>query len=149
MGFSTSSTHMIFFIGAIIVAAGVAGVFAKNIMHVSSGIDERNNRLYQDLKTDITIINDPNNVPNNPLIIFVKNTGESQLLGADIQVLVDGYILDTSEYTTTVLEGNSHWNTSTVLQINVNSGSYSNLSTGDHYVKVVVYSTSDRMNFRI
>ena len=121
----------------------------KSVFDISGGISERNDRLYMDLKTDIKIINDPGNVPNDPLIIFIKNTGESQLDGSQIQILIDGYLLDDSEYSQTVMDENSYWNTSTVLQVTVNGGSFSNLSAGDHYIKVVIYSSSDRMNFRI
>ena len=149
MGFSASTSHMILFVAALIVASSVAGIFTKSVFDISGGISERNDRLYMDLKTDIKIINDPGNVPNDPLIIFIKNTGESQLDGSQIQILIDGYLLDDSEYSQTVMDENSYWNTSTVLQVTVNGGSFSNLSAGDHYIKVVIYSSSDRMNFRI
>jgi flagellar protein FlaG len=150
MGFSTSSTHLIFFISVVIIASVLAGVFAGVVYTLQSGIDARGDVLSTNLQTDIKIINDPNNVPNDNLTIYVKNTGRCTLNKDDLNIIVDGYCLESNEYSITVLNGGTDWDMGVVIKIEVlDPSDYDNLSPGDHYVKVSINGVDDTMAFRI
>ena len=145
MGFSTSSTHMIFFIGAAILATVLAGIFTQSISSVSSGIEAKDDILYESLCTDITIINDPENMPNDPLTIYVKNTGKSTLDQNLTTVIVDQDVKTTLD--TTTLDGTDYWESGGVIEIEVTG---TTLTSGDHSVKIITQNgVSDRLDFRI
>lgn len=132
MGFSISSTHLVFFLASMLVASTLAGVFIATTDSISDGIVEKENSISKRLKTDINIINDPNHVPNDPLTIYVKNTGSTKLNKTDVNILVDGTLQDS--VTKTVVDGGPIWEQTEVLKIEVNK----NLPAGDHWIKVIV-----------
>lgn len=145
MGMDVSSTHMVFFIATVIVSAGMIGVFIKSITSISDGIESRSDRLYDDFQTEIKIINDPSNIPNNPVKIYVKNIGAITLDQDLITILIDGEPKDNT--TITLTNGEDLWETTYVIKITVNN---TNLAAGDHSVKVITDNgASDRMDFRI
>jgi flagellar protein FlaG len=150
MGFSTSTTHLIFFIASVVIASLLVGVLASAVYSIHGGIYARGKTLAKNLETDIEIVNDPNNVPNDNLTIYVKNTGRCQLNMNDTTVIVDGYCLERAEYSLTVLDNNQYWNISTVLKIEVlDPSDYDDLPPGDHYVKVSINGVDDTLRFRI
>lgn len=132
MGFSISSTHLVFFLASMLVASTLAGVFIATTDSISDGIVEKENSISKRLKTDINIINDPNHVPNDPLTIYVKNTGSTKLNKTDVNILVNGTLQDS--VTKTVVDGGPIWEQNEVLKIEVNK----NLPAGDHWIKVIV-----------
>ncbi len=152
MGAETSATHTIFFIAAIVIATSLVGVFTYSIDSISEGIESRRNILTKELASDITIINDPSNVPysGGVLTIYVKNTGEEKLYTDFVDVLVDG------EYQTTVTiklkndagawVDSETWDLKEVIRLQITVS----LSSGDHTVKVIPETdVSDRMDFKI
>jgi len=145
MGLSTSTTHMIFFVAAVLISASMVGIFVKSISSVSDSIDSRSDRIYNEFRTEILIINDPNNIPNNPLKIYVKNIGESTLDQNLLTVLVDGE--PKSNLTFNMTNDEEFMETNSVLEIIVNG---TNLTTGDHSLKVITDNgASDRLDFRL
>ncbi len=132
MGFSISSTHLVFFLASMLVASTLAGVFIATTDSISDGIVEKEDSISKKLKTQIDIINDPNHVPNDPLVIYVKNTGSTKLNKTDVNILINGTLQETS--TKTVIEGGHVWEPNGVLKIEVNT----NLPSGDHWIKVIV-----------
>ncbi len=132
MGFSISSTHLVFFLASMLVASTLAGVFIATTDSISDGIVEKENSISKRLKTHIDIINDPNNVPNDPLVIYVKNTGSTKLNKTDVNILVNGTLQDS--VTKTVIDGGPVWDQNEVLKIEVNK----KLPAGDHWIKVIV-----------
>ncbi len=146
MGFSISSTHLVFFLASMIVAATLAGVFIASTESITSGIRSREDALSERLKSDISIINDPSNVPNcDNLIIYVKNTGSTRMNPENIEVLVNGTLqvdLDIE-----IIDGNKeYWSPNEVIEIKVDLV----LPEGDHWLKIVgPYETEDRLEFSI
>jgi flagellar protein FlaG len=63
MGFSLTGAHVIFFIAAVIVAGMVSGVFIAITMNVTTSLQNRGDRVKEQLDTDFSIINDPNIIP--------------------------------------------------------------------------------------
>jgi len=130
MGIESSTTKAIYFISSVIIASTVVGIFSGVVYSISSGISERGDDVSEKMKSDIIIINDPTNVPNDPVIIYVKNTGSSTLDGNSSDLLVNGSYH--TDVTITVIGGGT-WKPSEVISIQANN---LNLATGDHRVKV-------------
>ncbi len=146
MGVETAQTHAIFFIAAVVVAAGVVGIFNQSIGGFTGQLKDRSNHLSDELATDIRIVNDPANMPNSPLTFYVLNTGSAPILLVDVIVLVNGIAyttlaLDVLATTEEVLR------TGQVLQIQVTG---LNLSSGDHQARVIVaHGVADNLRFTI
>ncbi|MCU0860215.1 MAG: flagellar protein G, partial [Thermoplasmata archaeon] len=79
MGASTASTQMIFFISALLVSSIVVAVATRSVYDIAGGIDDRSGIVEDQLATDIQIINDPSVVPNDPVLIYIKNVGKVTL----------------------------------------------------------------------
>lgn len=149
MGFETSVTHTIFFIATVIVAAGLAGIFTGVIYSLSDGINQQGDRISEELRTDIIILNDPTSMPYNnttqELKIYVKNIGQSTLNHESVDILIDGSVVAT--LTTSVLgDSNDYWAPATVIEIDATI----DLSSGDHQLKVITENgVDDTMKFRL
>jgi len=130
MGLSTSATHIIYFIAAVVIAGGFIGIAASVITNISNGIQDRGDMIAKQLSENFEIINDPQRVSNNPLLLYLKNTGKIALSTSHITVLIDG-IAENS----TVIDGlNSSWVPGTVITLEV----YVNLEHGNHIAKVIL-----------
>ncbi len=129
MGLSTSATHIIFFIASVVIAGGFIGVAASVILNISNGIQDRGDMISHQLSEDFKIINDPQRMTNNPVILYLKNTGKIALSVQHITVLVDGlsanYSLDDENVT---------WNPGITITLYV----HVNLQPGTHVVKVIL-----------
>ncbi|GFO97191.1 flagellin [groundwater metagenome] len=146
MGADTSSTHLIFFIAALVLAASVVGVVFVNFNSISNAALEGGNRLSKQLKTDITIISDPANIPNSSgnYTFYVKNTGRITLAPEHVTVLINGIVIPDSGVNKTVIGGSTVWRPSDVLQLNV---TYL-IPSGDNSIKVVTeHGIDDTMEF--
>lgn len=142
-------TQMIFFIGAIVIAVGVIGVVTTNVQSISASYGMNSKTLADQLKTDITIINDPAMIPNisNNYSFYVKNTGQSTLEYTTVSMFVDGKY--TMNLTTTIMEGGSYWYPTYVLRLNYSTNKNPTISSGDHSVRVVAGNgVFDTMAFR-
>jgi flagellar protein FlaG len=144
MGAETSSTHLIFFIVAMIIAAGVAGVIYTNVNAVANATQSAGNTLSQQLQTDITIINDPCNIPinGNVYTFYVKNTGKSTLTTELVSVLINGVYIPDDDVQKTVIGGGTTtvWRTSEVLQLNV---TYASMPSGDNNLRLITENGVD------
>ena len=144
MGAETSSTHLIFFIVAMIIAAGVAGVIYTNVNAVANATQSAGNTLSQQLQTDITIINDPGNIPKSGDIytFYVKNTGKSTLTTELVSVLINGVYIPDDDVQKTVIDGGITpvWRTSEVLQLDV---TYVSMPSGDNDLRVITENGVD------
>ncbi len=143
MGAETSSTHLIFFIVAMIIAASVAGMMYTNVNAVLNATQSASNTLSSQIKTDITIINDPENIPKsgNVYTFYVKNTGKSILTTELVSVLVNGvYIPDEDVQKTVIGDGTTTWQPTDVLQLDIN---YPGMPSGDNYLRVITENGVD------
>lgn len=144
-----SITHLLFFIAAIMIAVGVIGVVTTNVQSITASYGMGSKSLADQLKTDITIINDPAAIPfsNNNYSFFVKNTGKSILDPSTVNMFVDGNY--TFNLTYTVMEGGNSWSPSYVLMLNYSTSKNPALSSGDHTLRVVAGNgVFDTMAFR-
>lgn len=139
-------THLIFFIGAVVIAVGVIGVVTTNVQSITASYGMSSKTLADQLKTDITIINDPAMIPNSSCTysFFVKNTGKSTLENSTVNMFVDGKYINLTK-NTTIMEGGSFWYPAYVVRLN----STGCLQSGDHSVRVVAGNgVFDTMPFR-
>lgn len=141
---SLSASNIIFFILAILAAASVAGAMVVSVQDISNAMVTKADSLSDQMKSDITVINDPEDATqNSDLILYVKNTGEKSLPADkdNVDVFLDGkYITDI----TTDLHGGGNWDPGKVLIVNATT-----IDAGDHRVKVsVVGGVSDEFQFR-
>ena len=143
MGADTTSTHLIFFIAATVVATGTAGILSGVVTDLVGKASQRGAAFGEELTSDVTIINDPNRVLNNPVVFYVKNTGATTLDHGNATVLVDGALVSA---TITLLGGEQSFRAGAVMQIEYAA----TLSAGDHRVQVVMENgVKDELRFRI
>ncbi len=136
MGAGASATQIIFFITSVIIALGVVGGIFMNIQSISSAVTLGSRTFSEQLKTDITVINDPEMIPYsyNNYTFYVKNTGKEDLYTNYITVLIDGAIVSESNLNKTVTGGGSMWRTGDVLSINA---TIAPLTSGGHSLRVI------------
>lgn len=130
-------TQLIFFIGAIMIAVGVIGVVTTNVQSISVSYGFNSKTLADQLKTDITIINDPAMIPySNPnYSFFVKNTGKSTLDPTAVNMFVNGNY--TRNLTFSIMEGGTIWYPTYVLMLNYSKTYNPDIPNGDNTVRVV------------
>ncbi len=146
----TAITHMIFFIAAMIIAISVVAFVSADVqsMVASSGVSSK--VLSEQMRTDITIINDPELIPYNDGIysFYAKNTGKTELSPEFITVLVDGIMMEPQYVDTTLMDGDVTWRPGDVLVLNVTKEDA--LMPGDHRVLIAAENgKSASMSFKI
>ena len=145
----TAMTHMIFFIAAVILAMGVVSVLSVNVQSISGAPSASSKVISGQLRTDITVINDPNTVPymnSEYYTFYAKNTGKSELNIDYVDLVLNGVLIPPQNLTADVLDGDVMWRPGDVLIINVTT---SQLSSGDHSVRVITENgKSDSMSFK-
>lgn len=143
MGADTTSTQLIFFIAATVVATATAGILAGIVVDISGKATIRGKALGDELQSEVQIINDPSAIPNNPVLVYVKNTGSTTLDYLNMTVMIDGAVVTTT---------NSLLGSATVFDHgSVAQASYATtLASGDHTVSVVMENgVNDLLKFRI
>ncbi len=141
-----STVHLIFYIGAIMITVGIIGVVSGYVGSITASYGMNSRTLADQLRTEITIINDPQIIPykqigsNYIYSFYVKNTGKITLYNASVDLLVDGkYVPNASSapnVSTKIERGGNVWYPSYVLIVNYTTGTrFSN--NYDHNVTVV------------
>ncbi|MCX9082432.1 MAG: flagellar protein G [Candidatus Methanoperedens sp.] len=135
MGAGASATQMVFFITSVIIALSVVGAMFLNIQSISSAAIVGSKTLAEQLKTDITIINDPEYIPysSGNYSFYIKNTGKEGLSIQYITVIIDGTIITDSNLNKTILEGGQMWLSGDVLQIDAATS----LESGSHNLRII------------
>jgi archaeal flagellar protein FlaG len=135
MGAGASATQMVFFITSVIIALSVVGAIFMNVQSLSSAVIVGSKTLAEQLKTDITVINDPEIIPKSGGIytFYVKNTGIQELGTKYMTLIIDGTIISDNNLNKTIIEGGQTWLTGDVLQINTTVS----LAPGNHNLRVI------------
>ena len=148
MGAGTSATQLIFFISSVIIAMGVVGALFMNVQSITTAATLGSKTLTEQLKTDITVINDPEIIPNSSGIytFYVKNTGTEGLGIEYITVIIDGNIIPDNDLNKTIIGSGSMWLTGDVLKINATVS----LDSGSHNFRIITTNgIEDSFSFRI
>jgi len=149
MGFGTSATEIIIFIGSVLVAVSVAGALGIASINMAAGFKDKADLVKDELETEFEIINDPDNIPlsGTDYIFYLKNTGKNNFyFNSDtVSVFIDGQLVSPSQLSFSSQDGIS-LKRSEVGQILVGSS----ISSGYHRIKVVLHNGIDReMVFRV
>lgn len=143
---------LLLFITSLIVAAGVAGVFATEVGQLTEDIDDLGLDASNKLRADIEIVSDTGSQVydidgNGEIRVYVKNTGVRELPEdpAQIDVLVNGEFQPEADLDVTVLEA-SDWTPGIVVRIEI---AEPGLATGTHRVKVGVDGATEVMEFTV
>ncbi len=147
MGAGTSATHIIFFIVSVVISLGVAGALFMNVQSISNAATAGSKTLSEQLKTDITVINDPDSIPYSGGVytFYVKNTGKEALSTAYVTVLIDGTFVPSENLNKTIIEGGTIWQTGDVLKINATV----TIASGSHKIRVMAENgVEDEFEFR-
>ena len=148
MGADTSATHLIFFIVAVIIALSVTGALFVNVQSISTAALAGSKTLSGQLRTDITLINDPDIIPYSGGVytFYVKNTGKEDLSPTYMSVIIDGTLVQDGNLNKTIIEGGTQWRTGDVLRINTTIS----LGSGSHKIRVVADNgIDDELDFKI
>lgn len=143
---STPVSQIIFFIAAIVISTMIAGVMITSIQETSVVFNQRSKSLVDNIKDDITIINDPDSVSNDPMIIYVKNTGDSSLALDEktFDILINGTYH--SNFSVDSISGGDEILPSDVAKLTINT----TLPSGSHTIRIYVRGSEwDEMKFRI
>lgn len=118
-------TQLIFFIAAIVIAVGVIGVVSVNVQSISASYGMNSKTLADQLKTDITIINDPATIHMTRVgtlyryHFYVKNTGKSTIDPSTVNMFINGTYANLNTANWTVMGTNtSLWYPTDVLRLN-------------------------------
>ena len=143
-GPDTTSTHLIFFIAATVIATATAGILSGVITDVVGKAQARGHAFGNEIASDITIINDPAQVVVSPSTVFyVKNTGATTLDYANATVILDGQIVTTTK---SLMGGETSFREGAITQLTYAATP----SAGDHRVKITMENgVSDEMRFRV
>ncbi len=148
MGAGTSATQLIFFITSVIIALGVVGALFLNIQSISTAATMGSKTFSEQLKTDITVINDPEIIPYSGGIytFYVKNTGKEDLSTQYMTVIIDGSVVQDGNLNKTILNGgDTIWVPGDVLQINAAVF----IDPGSHNLRVITENgVEDDFDFR-
>jgi len=145
----TAMTHLIFFIAAIIIAISVVAVLTSNVQSLTASTAVSSQVMAEQLRTDITIINDPEIIPydNGAYVFYVKNTGYTELSTEFINIFIDGMLISPDDVNMTLPAGEVVWRSGDVLEVDVATNE---LSSGDHRFLIAAENgKTDAMNFRI
>jgi len=135
----TAVSHMIFFIATVIIAMSVVVILSSNVQSITGATSSSSKVLSDQLRTDITIISDPEVIPYSAVegyTFYAKNTGKSELSLTYVDVIIDGMLLSPSNMTLSLADEGTVWSTGDVLVIKAIT-TPDPLDSGDHSIRVV------------
>ncbi len=147
MGAGASATQMIFFIACVVIALGVVGGLYLNIQSISTSVAIGSKTFSDQLRTDITVINDPEIIPNSSgtYTFYIKNTGKEDIFTQYITVIIDGSFVPEVNLNKTILNGDNVWIPGDVLEIDARVS----ISSGSHSFRVITENgVEDSFEFR-
>lgn len=90
MGFSTSGSMAILFVGVLVAISTAYPMMSAANERVQTAVDDRGDRSLSQRNSDIELANVTYNETTDVLVVRVKNTGSRALSVDDTDVLVDG-----------------------------------------------------------
>ena len=150
MGAGASATQMVFFITSVIIALSVVGAIFLNVQSISSAAMVGSKTLTEQLRTDITIINDAESIPysGGNYTFYVKNTGKEGLDIQYITVIIDGSVVTDTNLNKTILGSDVLWLSGDVLQVDAQV-TIQGASGSSHNLRVITGNgIEDTFSFR-
>ena len=121
---SVPSAHLVIFVAAILMSAGLAGVIVDGAERYAESVDSSQSEYAKDVATEVEIINDPGkssasyDESDDTLTLYVKNLGDRTIPASpdEITVLVNGTHHPVRAVT---VHGDSAWRPGVVVELTV------------------------------
>lgn len=141
---SVSSAHLVLFIAAVLIAAGLAGTATESAGRLGNAIDQDSQVESEQTAAAVRVVSDPGSpnavydADNETLTLYVKNVGDATLSSdpEDVTVLVNGTYQNDQQ--TTVLDVDD-WRPGALLRVRVDVA-----LPPDSETRVVVTATGTR-----
>lgn len=150
---SVTATHLIMFIGSLVIASAVAGTVVMEVDQVSDSIETRGSTVAEELETDIAIISDesqPDAIIDNEsgtATVLVKNIGNRDLPTDPniVDALVDGSY-DRVTSVERVDDESTVWHAGGVVRVTIE---LDHDVSGDVDITVIVNGNEDSINIHV
>jgi flagellar protein FlaG len=157
---SVPVSHLILFIASLVIAAGVVGTITTGVDRVSAAVDDAGLDATQQLRTDVTVISDPNagvyNASDENVTLLIKNTGTYRLApdGSGLDIMFDGQYVRPDATTGELLSAGegAAWSRGDVLRLTIDISQIegdTGLDVGtDHRVYLTINGDEELFQFR-
>lgn len=150
---SVPVSHLILFIASLVIAAGVVGTITTGVDRVSAAVDDAGLDATEQLRTDVTIISDPDagvyDASDGNVTLLIKNTGTYRLApdGSDLDVVFNGSYVQPNAISGKLVsaDGANAWSRGDVLRLTIDVGG---LANGDHRVYLAANGDEELFRFR-
>ncbi len=147
---SVSVSHLIIFVASLVVAAGVVGTLTTGVDRVNNAVEDGSLDVSQQVRTDVTIISDPNtpNISDDQITIHVRNTGSQgiPIEQSAVDIVFNGQFVSNSQFTISDANGEETvWRRDGVVEITVQEPT---VSDGDNRLFLTVNGDEEVFEFR-
>ena len=160
---SVPVSHLILFIASLVIAAGVVGTVTTGVDRVSSAVDDAGLDATEQLRTDVTVISDPNagvyNASgNNNVTLLIKNTGTYRLApdGSGLDIVFDGHFVRPNATSGELVsaDGATAWSRGDVLELTIDLDEMADVDgldeeASDHRVYLSINGDEELFQFRV
>ncbi len=162
---SVPVSHLILFVASLVIAAGVVGTVTTGVDRVSSAVNDGSLDATEQLRTDVTVISDPNAGvydaeagENGEVRLLIKNTGTQRLApdGSGIDLVFDGVFVDPGAVAGEVVsaDGATAWSRGDVLELTIDLedaeiDALDEDGPSDHRVHLTVNGDEELFQFRV
>lgn len=147
---SVSVSHLIIFVASLVVAAGVVGTLTTGVDRVNNAVEDGSLDVSQQVRTDVTIISDPNtpNISDDQITIHGRNTGSQgiPIEQSAVDIVFNGQFVSNSQFTISDANGEETvWRRDGVVEITVQEPT---VSDGDNRLFLTVNGDEEVFEFR-
>lgn len=145
-----AASELIFFIGSVLIASALVGVFFAATSQLSDSISARAREAAAEFDTSVAILNDPAHVAYNnssqQFTLWAKNTGSRTLSLNRTVILVDDRTFANNSYNSSFAGNYTSWAPQVTAIFTLTN---LNLTTGrDHFLKVIAdFGATDSQEF--
>lgn len=141
-------SHLILFITSLVIVAGVAGTLSTAVTQISGSIQDGSISVSENIRTDISIINDPkaNYNPGNNLELYVRNEGSNPIYldKSQFQLTHNGKFVRDFNIKNTNSDNDNLWKPDEVINIIINEPKINN---GNNIVYITVNKDEEKLQF--
>ena len=159
---SVPVSHLILFIASLVIAAGVVGTVTTGVDRVSAAVDDAGLDATEQLRTDVTVISDPNAGVYNAsgeenVTLLIKNTGTYRLApdGSGLDVVFNGQFVRPSALDGELVSAGTGaaWSRGDVLRLTIDVSEVDGYENGledgtDHRVFISINGDEELFQFR-
>ncbi len=162
---SVPVTHLVLFVASLVIAAGVVGTMTTGVDRVSSAVDDGSLDATEQLRTDVTVISDPDagvyDGEEDEVTLLIKNTGTQRLHpdGSGLDVVFDGVFVppDAQDGQVVSVDGATAWSRGDVLELTIDLDEVDGVADdenldeedSDHRVHLTVNGDEELFQFRV